>query len=387
MAQITAADSAQPSITQVKAYDRPMHHGSICLAGLDCITQKGNRNLADFFEITADAQGAAYIVFDNTANDLIEQVPVVQEPLPEGTADHSGAEVVEVVRQIGGTGLNGTPIDSPTDVGVNSISAGAGDARYEPIAGPNFPGLDVRGVSLVTKGDKLEATIQVTDPSAVAAAAQAIGAPFVDFVVRWEDDSKLYFASAEYTAAGGTPTFSDGESQSIDLCSVSACDPHILSYPGPHMAPSTSHATTGTVSNGDAAGNTPGSITIDVPRADVGGPKDGDRVDSVGGYSLVSLLSFDAPLTNAMAENDLVPVEVDGACCFTPFLNAGGAQGAGSSTPTATSSPTSNAVATLPNTSAPTGERGGAVAAAVGVVVALGLLAMRRRRVGVRVRR
>ncbi len=191
------------------------------------------------------------------------------------------------------------------------------------MAGTNNPGLDVRGVSLKANGDKLEATIQVTDPTAVGAAAQAIGAPFTDFVVRWEYQSKLYFAAAEYNVSGGTPTFFDGASTSIDLCSVSACDPHLLSYPGPDMAPNTSHATTGTVTNADSSSGAPGTITIDVPRADVGGPKNGERIDSVGAYSLVSLLSFDAPLPNPMAESDMVPVEVDGACCFTPFLSEG----------------------------------------------------------------
>jgi hypothetical protein len=388
MAQVTGANSAQPSITQIKAYDRPMHHGSICLAGLGCITQQGNRNLADFFEITKDAQGAAYIVFDNTANDLIEQVPVVQQSFPEGTADHLGAGIVEVVRQVSGTGLNGTPITSPTDVGVDGITSAAGDALYEPIGGTNYPGLDVRGVSLKANGDKLEATIQVTDPTAVGAAAAAIGAPFVDFVVRWEFGSKLYFAAAEYNITGGSPTFFEGASQSIDLCSVSACDPHIMTYPGPDIAPNTSRATTGTVTNADAASGAPGSITIDVPRADVGGPNNGDRLDSVGAYSLVSLLSFDTPLPNAMAENDMVPVEVDGACCFTPFLGRVAAQ---TTTTTVTGTNGSSGVQgitagggatspALPNTAAAASVRPGVVGAWVAAMLGAAVLLTRVRR-------
>ncbi|HEV7677045.1 MAG TPA: hypothetical protein VGQ42_00590 [Candidatus Dormibacteraeota bacterium] len=400
MAQVTGANTGSPSISQVKAYDRPMHHGSICLSGTGCIQKQGNRNLADFFEITADAQGAAYIVFDNTANDLIQQVPVPalgNPTVPEGVVDHKGAEVVEVVRQVSGTGLNGTPITSPTDIGVNGITSGAGDALYEPIAGTNYPGLDIRGVSMTRTPDKLSFTIQVTDPSQIAAAQSAITAPFVDFVVRWEYNSTLYFAAAEVPVATGTPTFFDGQAASIDLCSVSACDPHIMTYPGPTIS-GASHTTTGKVTNAPAAAGvasasvastTPGTITIDVPRADVGNPKEGERLDSVGAYSLLSLLSFDAPLPQTSAQNDKVPIEVDGACCFTPLLSSASVStgtpsptsvGSGSATPTPTSA------VKLPNTAGQPPNRPGLVAAAVAAVLGLVAIAGRRRATAMRVR-
>jgi hypothetical protein len=382
MAQVTGADTGSPSISQAKAYDRPMHHGSICLSGTGCIQKQGNRNLADFFEITADAQGAAYIVFDNTANDLIQQVPVVQQPLPEGTIDHKGAELVEVVRQVSGMGINGTPIDAPSDFGVDGITSAAGDALYDPINGTNNPGLDIQGVSLTAQGDKLEATVRIADPSQMGAAAVAIGAPFVDVLVRWEYNSTLYFAAAEVNASGGTPTFFDGAAESIDLCSVSACDPHVMTYPGADIAPNTSHVTTGQVNA--AAGGAPGTITIDVPRADVGGPRNGERLDSVGAYSLASLLSFDMPLPNAMAENDMVPIEVDGACCFTPILGSKGTTTSTTSTASTSSSGAGSKGAptppALPNTSATGAAGGGAVAGAAGAVLGFGVMLGRRHR-------
>jgi len=377
MAQLSHADSAHPQITQVQAYDRPMHHGSICLLGLNCITIQGNRNLADFFEIVTDPQGAAYIVFDDTANDLIQQVPVVQQPLPEGVVDHKGAELVEVVRQVSGMGLNGTPVHGTDDRGVSGIRSASGDALYDPITGTNQPGLDIEGVSLTAQGDTLRARVDIADPSQTAADAQAIGAPFVDVVVRWEYQSQLYFAVAEIPAAGGTPSFFDGQSQTIDLCSVSACDPHVLTYPGPAVAPNTSHSTTGTLTAGHGA--TPGSITIDIPRADVGGPRDGQRLDSVGAYSLASLLSFDVPLPNAMAEDDIVPLEVDGACCFTPTLGAHTVTQTfeGVSGPLGRPSGGVQAAGTLPNTSA---GRAAAPLAGTGAVLGVAALLGRRRR-------
>jgi hypothetical protein len=290
-----------------------MHHGSICLSGTGCIAKQGNRNLADFFEITADQNGAAYIVFNNTANDLIQQTPAT--PVPNGVVDHTGAAVVMVVRQVGGPSLHGGDVNQPTDIGAFSITAPSGDALYPAANGPNYPGLDITGTSMVAKdASTLEATINIADTSQIAAAAQAIGAPFVDFIVRWEYKSKLYFAEAEMAAgAPASATFYDGLTQTIDLCSVSACDPHVLTYPGPGVAPTTSHLiSAGTVN--------PKSIVIDIPRADVGAPPDGDHLDSVGAYSLVSLYSANVGATNAQAQNDQVPVEVDGACCFTPSL-------------------------------------------------------------------
>jgi hypothetical protein len=318
MAQVHGATTSSPQITQLRAVDHPMHHGSICLEGLNCITIQGNRNLADFFEVTTDRTGAAYIVFNNTANDLIQQTPVTGTGVPEGVVDHKGAEVVMVARQVSGPGLFGTNVSAPTDIGVSGISARAGDALYPAVNGTDYPGLDIVGSSLVASGDHLQATIRIVDPSKIAAAAQAIGAPFVDILTRWEYKSNLYFAAVEVPASGQPAQFFDGASQTIDLCSVSACDPHVLTYPGPAVAPLTSHLATGTITL--PSKKSPGSIVIDVPRSDVGGPVTGDRLDSVGSYSLVQLTSAFVPMTNAAALNDEVPVEVDGACCFTPIL-------------------------------------------------------------------
>src|SRR5205823_9435922 len=67
-----AITGAAPSVTMVKATPHPMHYGSICLTGTGCITIQGNRNLADFFEVTIDSSGAAGIVYDDTSNGLVQ---------------------------------------------------------------------------------------------------------------------------------------------------------------------------------------------------------------------------------------------------------------------------------------------------------------------------
>src|SRR4029077_19904237 len=91
------------------------------------------------------------------------------------------------------------------------------------------------------------------------------------------------------------PVFFDGRVQTVDLCSVWACDPHVTVYPGPTVAPLSSHMTTGRIVNGSAATRghaaTRGAIVIDVPAGDVGSPRAGDHLDSVGAYSLVSSTS------------------------------------------------------------------------------------------------
>jgi hypothetical protein len=376
MAQVQHAASASPTITQVRAVDHPMHHGSICLSGLGCILVQGNRNLADFFEITTDATGAAYIVYDNTANDLIDQVPVIEADAPEGVVDHKGAELVHVVRQIGGPGLNGGFINQPTDIGVNKITSGAGDALYDPVSGVNYPGLDILGVSLLQNDANLVAEIKVSDLSKVTAAAAAIGAPFIDFVVRFEYKSKLYFGAVELPAGQDTGLFFDGASQSIDLCSVSACDPHILTYPGPTVAPLTSHLISGQV---EAATNT---IRLLIPRADVGNPQKGERLDSVGAYSFAQLGSAFAPETNAQAQADQAPVEVDGACCFTPILGTQPGTGTPgpSPTPAAPGGPVTQADAGLPGTTTDGSARLLAAGALVAVLGGCGAVLGRRRR-------
>src|SRR5205823_230553 len=89
---------AAPSATMVKATPHPTHHGTICLTGTGCITIQGNRNLADFFEVTIDSTGAAEIVYDDTSNGLIQ---AGFAPDNQQLVDHAGAGVVSILRQAG----------------------------------------------------------------------------------------------------------------------------------------------------------------------------------------------------------------------------------------------------------------------------------------------
>ena len=377
-ANVTQASTASPQVLTTAPTGIPMHHGSICLDGLGCITETGNRNLADFFELTTDSSGAAYIVFNDTSNDLIQQVPVTEVGLPAGVVDHTGAEVTMVVRQISGTSLNGTQLSLPDDHSIDGIRSGSGDALYDVITGSNQTGLDITGTSLTLQGGNLEAAIQVVDPGSAGAQLAAAGIPFGDYVVRWAYKQHLYFAEAEVVAGAGTSqvTFVDGSVQTVDLCSVSACDPHITTYPGPTVAPLSSHLVTGRVV--PASGSTPGAIVIDVPVGDVGSPARGSVLDSVGAYSLGAVTSALLPVPNALAQADIVPQEIDGACCFTPCLGGCSAQPNPVSLPPGALPPSSSGG--LSNTGA---ERAPVLGAAVAAIAGFGvatLVGRRRRR-------
>src|SRR5438132_6898835 len=83
----------------------------------------------------------------------------------------------------------------------------------------------------------LTVTMKVADLSATSVAAASTnvtGAQFLQYVTRWQMGNTIYYAMMEATpvlAAAGKYQFYAGRAQSIDLCSVSACDPHVIVYP------------------------------------------------------------------------------------------------------------------------------------------------------------
>ena len=59
----------------------------------------------------------------------------------------------------------------------------------------------------------------------------------------------------------------------------------------------------------------PCTITTKVNTADVGSPKSTSLLEEVGTYALATTHPEGAT-TNAQAQADNVPLEIDGACCF-----------------------------------------------------------------------
>src|SRR3954453_4732541 len=300
---------AAPSKTLVKVTPHPMHYDSICLAGTGCIASQGNRNLADFFEINIDCTGAAEIVYDDTSNGLI-QPGFAPDNLQ--LVDHAGAGVVTVARQSSGPGLYGKPVSGPSRAPVSGLSDPAGDARYPVIGGANVTGMDIVGSQLSLSGGTLTVTTKVVDLSNPALTSASLAAPLLHYVTRWQMGDTLYYAAMQNTAAN-QPTFYAGKTQSVDLCSVSACFPHVLTYPEPGLGGTQEPGTVQCPATPSA--KNPCTITVAVNAADIGSPTAKSLLESVGAYALATSHPEGAT-TNVQAQADNVPLEIDGDCCF-----------------------------------------------------------------------
>jgi hypothetical protein len=314
-----AVTGAGPSVAQVKVTPHPMHYNDICLQGSACITSKGNRNLADFFAITIDHTGAAEVVYDDTSNGLAQPGFT---PDNIQLVDHAGAGVITLARQSSGLGLFGTNVSGPSNAPTTGITDNFGDALYPVIGGTNVPGMDILSNSISLSGSTLTVTTRIVDLSHPAATAAGIpGTAYLQYVTRWQMGNTLYYAAMENTALNN-PIFFAGKAQSVDLCSVSACFPHVITYPEPLPASGGSGpGFTGSMESGSIncpsapSANNPCTLTINVKVADVDNPTSSSLLEEVGSYSFASLHQSGA-IMNPQAEADEVPLEVDGVCCY-----------------------------------------------------------------------
>jgi len=305
-----AITGAAPSVTMVKATPHPMHYGSICLTGTGCITIQGNRNLADFFEVTIDSSGAAEIVYDDTSNGLVQPGFT---PDNQQLVDHAGAPLVTILRQSSGPGLFGTQVSGSSNAVRSGLSDTTGDALYPVNGGGAIPGMDITNASIGLSSGTLTITLKVANLSTPATTIATLpGATNLQYVTRWQMGNTIYYAAMENTAAN-QPVFYAGAARSVDLCSVSACFPHVLTYPEPAFGGSTERGSI--VCPASPSASNPCTLTILVHPADVGGPAPSSVLEEVGAYSFAATTQS-GEITNAQALADDVPLEIDGACCF-----------------------------------------------------------------------
>jgi hypothetical protein len=306
-----AVTDAAPKVKQVKVTPHPMHYNDICLAGTGCIQQQGNRNLADFFVVTIDHTGAAEVVYDDTSNGLVQPGFT---PTGNQTVDHAGAGVITVARQSAGPGLFGKNVSGPSNAPTTGITDNFGDALYPVIGGTNVPGMDILSNSISLSGTTLTVTTRIVDLSHPATTAASIpGTAFLHYVTRWQMGNTIYFAAMENTALNN-PVFYAGTAQSVDLCSVSACFPHVITYPEPGFVGGSAESG-GINCPAVPSSSNPCTLTINVHVADVGNPTFSSLLEEVSSYSFASAHQFGVT-TNAQAEADDVPLEIDGACCY-----------------------------------------------------------------------
>ncbi|TMB87514.1 MAG: hypothetical protein E6J45_12390 [Chloroflexi bacterium] len=309
-----------PTTQVLKVTPHPMDYEDVCLSGTGCITNMppGNRNLADFFSVTMDNTGAAEIIYDDMSNGLIQQPFATSN-----SADHAGAALVMVIRQNAGTGLLGTPVGGPSAAPIAGQTDPSADALFSvtsgAVTGTNHTSLDFLSNQLSLSGNTLTVTMKVVDLTGATLAADMASIPgtaFQQYVTRWQMGNTIYYAMMETNGAQrstNTDQYFAGAAQSIDLCSVSACDPHVLYYP---EAGTTAHNETGTVScPATPSVSSPCTITITVNRVDVGTPTVSSLLEEVGSYAFASS-HLQASIDNAQAQADNVPLEVDGICCF-----------------------------------------------------------------------
>lgn len=304
-AQIDKAASSKPHIVQSVASQHPMHYNDICMMGTGCITATGNRNIADFFEVTIDNQGRARIVYTDTSNGLASVLGNVE------AADHPGAAVVTVATQE--TGLNawtGKPLKAAeTQAPIAQITDPAGDAKFPVLGGTSVPGADIEKIQMARNSKELKITV-TTAHGTLADAAKAAAAPYGRLVVRWQMGNTLYHAGVDMDASGApAPTFYAGKTASTDSCSVSACDPHTLDYIAPPLQGAV--AATGTMQVGQ---NT--IYTIHVPLSAIGNPSSKSLLEEAAGYVFAAPAPGSALDEKAQSDADEVPLELEGTKTF-----------------------------------------------------------------------
>ena len=384
-----AVTGAAPSRTgPIRVSPFPMHFNDVCDAGTGCILQQGNRNLADFFKIAIDSTGAAEIVYDDTSNQLCQ---AGFTPGNVQVADHCGAPVVTVIRQNSGLGLYGTPVTGASAAPQTSLSEPAGRALYPVIGGTALPSMDVTTSSMSLSGSILTVTMKVTDLTDSTALTTLAPGVLPAYVTRWvmatpSDATHPYtIFYASMTGTTTAQTFAAGPAQSVELCSVSACFPHVITYPESAVAapasPVNGAAESGSVSCPSTPSATnPCTITISVNTADVGAPTGSSLLQEIGAYSLATSHP-QALTTNAQAQAENVPLEIGGVCCYNYGANAiAASSGGGTSTGTASSGGTLSGGATSGGLSNTAAAGVTAVPATLAVLTLAGLGRRHRRR-------
>jgi hypothetical protein len=319
-AQVDHANTTSPHMVQVQASPHPMHYNDICLQGTGCIASVGNRNLADFFKIVLDNAGRARIVYADTSNRLMEGTTPTTGTPPEG-ADHAGAPVDTVVTQ--STGLNAwtgkplAPLESTNP--ISGVNDPIGDALWQPLGGTELKAADITKATIEQDGDNLVIKVGLRE-GRLADVATATAATAAQLVVRWQvrgtptTGDPIYYAQVEELPGGGAaPVASAGPARSVDLCSVSACKPNYVVYPGPD-------ATRSMVDVGFANQ----TYTITVPLAAVGGPAASTVFEEVEAHVAAEPKSATVPDSQINAFPDETPTVVDATRTWNYKLGATG---------------------------------------------------------------
>jgi len=118
------------------------------------------------------------------------------------------------------------------------------------VAGPGYKVFDSLRVRATSWGDEPYSTLHVDAEfgrdvalltkldfhTGTASTLAAIpGSAFQQFITRWQVGKDIYYAGLENGTSLAAPLFFAGKAETIDLCSVSACFPHVITYPEPGL--------------------------------------------------------------------------------------------------------------------------------------------------------
>jgi hypothetical protein len=287
LCQWAATPCAAPTFTQSHIAHQINQDDNICTSGTACVATGGNRNLLDYFTPTLDSDGHIGVVWSDGTN---------QTKMP----------FVKVSRQATGPSLYAKGPKARLSMRGNGVPDPAGDAIWpfngaNATTGPNHPALDLLGTSVSVGGGNVSFTVKLADTSDLADAVPGGGTATdgltplqqAKYLVRWDFGGNTYYAEANLAAGSSTPTFGAGVVSSGEgLQAAGGTSPYGNTY-------QPLSAATGSVSSG--------KLTITVPASEVGSPKAGDTLISVGSYTLLGPVDSAATLNTAPITVDSTP--------------------------------------------------------------------------------
>jgi len=289
LCQWNSTPCTAPTFTQSHIAHQINQDDNICTSGTACLATGGNRNLLDYFTPSLDNDGHIGVVWSDGTN---------QTKMP----------FVKVSRQATGPSLYAGKPDAHLGTRGNGERDPAGDALYpfsgnQVLTASNHPQLDLLGSSVVPRYDdgNLVFTIKVSDTTDLAHAVPGGGTATdgltplrqAKYLVRWDYHGNSYYVGANLAAGSAKPLAFSGTvntTEALNAAGGTSTYGNVYSSQGPAIS---------SVSNG--------VLTLTVPAINVGNPQPGDRLISVGSYTLLGPEDTAAVLTTAPIQVDSTP--------------------------------------------------------------------------------
>jgi hypothetical protein len=268
------AHDGSPAYTTSPVTETYVKHGQICTNGLGCATG-GDRSLGDFLQVSPAENGAAVVsyVFDTSAD--------------SSAGEDAGPEAIS--RQVSGPSLFAADGDVSQGSGpgqtMGSVTDPTGDGDYSAngtrtAASSN---LDLTGASLANgAGQTIVATIKVASLKSLAV-SPSLGGTDASWLIRWTEvtpgatgNGHIFYAGMD--ADAGTPAFFAGDTAGLPANNPAEHTKY-MTYPQTHVLPASA-------ASYDAS---TGTITLRVPRTDVGNPPNGTVLFSATAFSATAV--------------------------------------------------------------------------------------------------